>query len=177
MKRSTLSLHQTWSLADWESLALGKAHIVLDSDSQARVTANRQALPKRMAKGDTMYGINTGFGSLCTTRIADDELAALQANLIRSHAAGTGPLVEPEIVRLMLACKVKALCQGYSAVEWYGCRYQCAAGPRYFAEYPFHGKLRGVGDLAPLSHMTLVAMGGEALVGTYRLSGFGGFGK
>ncbi|MGA0247851.1 MAG: histidine ammonia-lyase [Schleiferiaceae bacterium] len=173
MKRSTLSLHQTWSLADWESLALGKAHIVLDSDSQARVTANRQALLNRMAKGDTMYGINTGFGSLCTTRIADDELAALQANLIRSHAAGTGPLVEPEIVRLMLACKVKALCQGYSAVEWSTVvAINALLDHDILPSIPSMGSLGASGDLAPLSHMTLVAMGeGEALVGTYRLSG------
>ncbi len=173
MKRIVLALHKTWTLSDWESLALGKARIGLDPDSKQRVVANRQALLTRMAQGDTMYGINTGFGSLCTTRIADDELAALQANLIRSHAAGTGPLVGPELVRLMLACKVKALCQGYSGVEWSTVEaLNALLDHDILPSVPSMGSLGASGDLAPLSHLTLVAMGeGEALVGAYRVSG------
>ena len=173
MKRIALALHQTWSLNDWESLALGKARIALDPDSQSRVEANRRVLLDRMAQGHTMYGINTGFGSLCTTRIADDELSALQVNLIRSHAAGTGPLVGPELVRLMLACKVKALCQGYSGVEWRTVEaFNALLDHDILPSVPSMGSLGASGDLAPLSHLTLVAMGeGEALVGNYRLSG------
>lgn len=173
MKRLALALHQTWSLNDWESLAQGKARIALDTDSQQRVKANRQALLHRMAQGHTMYGINTGFGSLCTTRIADDELSTLQVNLIRSHAAGTGPLVGPEVVRLMLASKVKALCQGYSGVEWSTVEaLNALLDHDILPSVPSMGSLGASGDLAPLSHLTLVLMGeGEALVGNYRVSG------
>ncbi|MDA0829152.1 MAG: aromatic amino acid lyase, partial [Bacteroidetes bacterium] len=118
MKRTALTLQHAWSLDDWQALADGKARIALDSDSKLRVVANRQALMARVERGDVMYGVNTGFGSLCTTIIPGEELQTLQANLIRSHAVGTGPLVSSEVVRLMLATKIKALCQGFSAVEW-----------------------------------------------------------
>ena len=61
MKRTALSLQHAWSLGDWHALADGKARIALDSDSQQRVVANRQALMARVERGDVMYGVNTGF--------------------------------------------------------------------------------------------------------------------
>src|SRR6056300_1651467 len=113
MKRIELSLHAAWSLDDWNALACGKARIHLDPESQRRVEANRKALVDRIARGEVMYGVNTGFGSLCTTIIPQNELEALQANLIRSHAVGTGPQIDKPLVRLMLASKVRSLSQGY----------------------------------------------------------------
>jgi histidine ammonia-lyase len=173
MKRTALTLQHAWSLDDWQALADGKARIALDSDSKLRVVANRQALMARVERGDVMYGVNTGFGSLCTTIIPGEELQALQANLIRSHAVGTGPLVSSEVVRLMLATKIKALCQGFSAVEWSTVEaLNALLDHDILPEVPSMGSLGASGDLAPLSHLTLVVMGeGRARVGTQSLKG------
>ena len=173
MKRIQLSLNSTWSLQDWKALALGKASITLDPQSQARVEANRRALLARVANGDVLYGVNTGFGSLCTTVIPSNALGALQTNLIRSHAAGTGSEIGPELVRLMLATKVRALSKGFSGIEGS----TLAALNALLTEdilpcIPSMGSLGASGDLAPLSHMTLVLMGeGEAMLGNARYSG------
>ncbi len=173
MKRTKLTLHQTWSLEDWHALASGRARIALDMDSEHRVVSNRTALMERVERGDIMYGVNTGFGSLCTTIIPSEELRTLQANLIRSHAVGTGPLVSPEIVRLMLATKVKALCKGFSAVEWSTVEaLNALLDADILPEVPSMGSLGASGDLAPLSHLTLVMLGeGRAQVHGKTLSG------
>ncbi|MDP0964974.1 aromatic amino acid lyase, partial [Klebsiella pneumoniae] len=70
------------------------------------------------AAGDApVYGVNTGFGKLASTRIAKDQLAALQLNLIRSHAVGVGAPMSPEVMRLMLATKAGSLARGFSGVR------------------------------------------------------------
>lgn len=173
MKRIELSLHAAWSLDDWNALACGKARIHLDPESQRRVEANRKALVDRIARGEVMYGVNTGFGSLCTTIIPQNELEALQANLIRSHAVGTGPQIDKPLVRLMLASKVRSLSQGYSAVEWRTVEaLNALLGHDILPIIPSMGSLGASGDLAPLSHMTLVLMGeGQAQLGSQIMGG------
>ncbi|MDG1252589.1 MAG: histidine ammonia-lyase [Schleiferiaceae bacterium] len=173
MKRIELSLHASWSLDDWNSIASGKARIHLDPETQQRVVANRQTLVQRIEQGDLMYGVNTGFGSLCTTVIPINELEELQANLIRSHAVGTGPKIDKELVRLMLATKVRALSKGYSAVEWSTIHaLNALLDHDILPVVPSMGSLGASGDLAPLSHLTLVLMGeGKAQVGSQILPG------
>jgi len=125
-----------------------------------RIGVNRAYLDAILQKGDTYYGINTGFGSLCNVRIAPDELAALQENLVCSHACGMGDEVPVEIVRLMLLLKINGLSQGYSGV-----RKELVQRLIDFYNLGIHpvvyelGSLGASGDLAPLAHLSLPIFG------------------
>jgi histidine ammonia-lyase len=99
-------------LQNWDASSLA-----ISADAVSRISANRAYLEDILKKGDTYYGINTGFGSLCNVRVEPDELAQLQENLVCSHACGMGDEVPEEIVRLMLLLKVHGLSQGYSGVR------------------------------------------------------------
>lgn len=125
------------------------------------------ALVAAAAAGDApVYGVNTGFGKLASTRIAKDQLAALQLNLIRSHAVGVGAPMSPEVMRLMLATKAGSLARGFSGVRREVVQALLDAFNAGFIPYvPAQGSVGASGDLAPLAHMTLALMGeGEALV-------------
>lgn len=140
---------ETLTLTDWSAL-----------DASA-------ALVAAAAAGDApVYGVNTGFGKLASTRIAKDQLAALQLNLIRSHSVGVGAPMSPPVVRLMLATKAASLARGYSGVRREVVQSLLDAFNAGFVPYiPAQGSVGASGDLAPLSHMTLALMGeGEALV-------------
>jgi histidine ammonia-lyase len=137
----------------------------LDGDWRAPVQASHDALRAALATGAALYGVNTGFGKLAQTRIADDALAALQLNLLRSHAAGVGKRLAPRVVRLVLALKALSLAQGASGVR--------PVMVEYLAEMlnqdvlpiiPSRGSVGASGDLAPLAHLSLVLVGeGRAL--------------
>ena len=73
---------------------------------------------RRRRAGETVYGINTGFGRLAKTRIDEGDLAALQRNLVLSHATGVGPPLEDAVVRLVLVLKALGLARGHSGVRW-----------------------------------------------------------
>ncbi len=125
------------------------------------------ALVAAAAAGDApVYGVNTGFGKLASTRIAKEQLAALQLNLIRSHSVGVGAPMSPPVLRLMLATKAASLARGYSGVRREVVQALLDAFNAGFIPYvPCQGSVGASGDLAPLSHMTLALMGeGEALV-------------
>jgi histidine ammonia-lyase len=110
--------------------------------------------------------VNTGFGTLASTRIAADELAALQLNLIRSHSVGVGDAMSPRVVRLILALKAASLARGHSGVRPVVIESlvgACNAG--IVPWIPSQGSVGASGDLAPLAHLTLALMGeGECLV-------------
>ena len=125
------------------------------------------ALVAAAAAGDApVYGVNTGFGKLASTRIAKDQLSQLQLNLIRSHAVGVGAPMSPEVVRLMLATKAGSLARGFSGVRRVVVQSLLDALNAGFVPYvPAQGSVGASGDLAPLAHLTLALMGeGEALV-------------
>ena len=127
---------------------------------------------QRAADGDAaVYGVNTGFGKLASTRISAGDLDTLQRNLIRSHSVGVGEPLEPAVVRLMLALKAASLARGYSGVRPEVIRLLVAAHNAGLVPYvPCQGSVGASGDLAPLSHMTLALMGeGEFLDGGRRL--------
>jgi histidine ammonia-lyase len=121
---------------------------------------------ERLAGGEEpVYGVSTGFGSLVNTVIPADRREELQRALIRSHAAGSGPPVEPEVVRAMMLLRVRTLAMGYS-----GARPAVAEAILALLNagitpaVPEHGSLGASGDLAPLAHCALVLMGeGEVL--------------
>ena len=89
----------------------------LNPGAYAAIDASAATVQKILARGNAAYGINTGFGLLAKTRIADDQLERLQRNLILSHSVGTGELLSDEVVRLILVMKIASLARGYSGVR------------------------------------------------------------
>ena len=100
-----------------ERAASGGARWVLATSARAGIEASVAAVRELVARHAPAYGINTGFGKLAQTRIADDELARLQTNLVLSHSAGVGAPLAPEVVRLMLLMKAASLAHGVSGVR------------------------------------------------------------
>ena len=126
----------------------------------ARVRA-AAALIERIASGPrSVYGVNTGFGSLAQTPIARDELEQLQRNLVLSHAAGTGALLPDSIVRLVLVLKIASLAQGFSGVrvQTIGALQRLLQTDTYPC-VPAKGSVGASGDLAPLAHVAATLLG------------------
>jgi len=119
------------------------------------------AVVQAAAAGDApVYGVNTGFGKLASTRISSEDLATLQWNLIRSHSVGVGEPLAAPVVRLMLALKAASLARGYSGVRPVVIDSLLAVHNAGLVPYvPSQGSVGASGDLAPLSHMTLALMG------------------
>ncbi len=136
--------------------------------ASARETIRRSAaIVQAHAAGDAaVYGVNTGFGKLASTRISKDDLATLQFNLIRSHCVGVGAPLAPGVVRLMLATKAASLARGFSGVREEVVQSLLDVFNAGLVPYvPSQGSVGASGDLAPLSHMTLALLGeGEMLV-------------
>ena len=110
--------------------------------------------------GDSVYGVNTGFGLLANVRVSDDELVHLQENLIRSHAVGIGDRLPDEIVRLILITKIAALAQGYSGVRSELVDALCGlVNNGIYPVIPKQGSVGASGDLAPLAHMSCALLG------------------
>lgn len=157
------------TLPQLADVAAGRTRLELDDWSAVDASA---ALVAAAAAGDApVYGVNTGFGKLASTRIAKDQLAQLQLNLIRSHAVGVGAPMSPEAVRLMLATKAGSLARGFSGVRGVVVQSLLDAFNAGFIPYvPAQGSVGASGDLAPLAHLTLALMGeGEALVAGQRV--------
>src|SRR5690606_33862103 len=117
------------------------------------ISQSRASLEHATGKGETWYGVNTGFGSLYHIRISDDATDRLQENLIRSHAAGTGPMVPYAIARLTLLLKIMSFCPGNSGVRPELVQklveiYNAGLAPVMY----LYGSLGASGDLAPLAH-------------------------
>ncbi|HEY9307994.1 MAG TPA: histidine ammonia-lyase [Microbacterium sp.] len=148
------------SPADVVAVARRGAHVALSPEALDRV-ANTRALVEGLADDpEPHYGISTGFGALATTFIAAERRVQLQASLIRSHAAGTGPEVEREVVRALMLLRLQTLATGHTGVrpvvvETYAGMLNAGITP-IVREY---GSLGCSGDLAPLSHVALAAMG------------------
>ena len=134
------------------------------SDAWNKVEASRQVVERILSSGETVYGINTGFGALVSESISPDDLAALQVNLIRSHACAIGERMSIEDTRAMMAVRANSLVKGNSGIQ----RKVIEQIITYLNEniipvVPRIGSLGASGDLAPLSHMAL-ALIGEGMV-------------
>src|SRR5690242_13135256 len=106
------------TLADVVRLARDPSiKVVADPAARARPAASRASVEKALAGGATIYGINTGFGKLANVRIAADQLDRLQANLVRSHAAGVGAPLPADVVRAMMALRANVLLRPTSGVR------------------------------------------------------------
>jgi histidine ammonia-lyase len=118
-------------------------------------------LVQRAAQGEApVYGVNTGFGKLASQSISVEQVDALQLNLVRSHSAGVGPPLAPQVVRLMLALKAASLARGYSGVREQVVDALLAVHNAGLVPWiPSQGSVGASGDLAPLAHMTLALIG------------------
>ena len=147
------------SLAEWRAIYRG-AVPSLDPACRPAVEASAATVAAILAKGEAVYGINTGFGKLAQVRIAACDLATLQRNIVLSHAAGVGEPLSPEVVRLVLALKLGSLARGASGVRWpvIAMLEACLAGG-LLPLIPSQGSVGASGDLAPLAHMTAALMG------------------
>ena len=127
------------TLEQLQAVHAGGVNLEIDDAARAAIAASAAVVQRAAAGQAAVYGVNTGFGKLASTRISEADLATLQLNLIRSHSVGVGEPLAPQVVRLVLALKAASLARGAS------------------------------GDLAPLAHMTLALLGeGEFLVAGQR---------
>jgi len=164
---------QALALAEIEAVALRGARVEIAGSALARVKTSRELIERILAEGQTVYGVNTGFGKLSDVRIPDGSLAQLQTNLVRSHAGGVGqPLSEGES-RAMLLLRANVLAKGFS-----GCRVELVRllvdllNAGVHPVIPEKGSVGASGDLAPLAHLALVAIGeGEAFYKGERMTG------
>ncbi|MFO1412433.1 MAG: histidine ammonia-lyase [Burkholderiales bacterium] len=161
------------ALADLRRLWSGRAALALDPAARPGVDAAAATVAGVIARGETVYGVNTGFGLLARTRIDDARLSELQRALVRSHSAGTGPLLDDGVVRLVVALKAASLACGYSGVRWQVLETLLALHNAGIVPcIPAQGSVGASGDLAPLAHLTAVLIGeGEARVGGRVLPG------
>jgi len=167
MTLRTLRLTPGWvTLGDLQAIRAGGVSIEIDPGARAAIAASAAVVERAAAGAAPVYGVNTGFGKLASTRISESDLATLQLNLIRSHSVGVGEPLAPAVVRLMLALKAASLARGYSGVRPQVVDALVRVHNAGLVPYvPGQGSVGASGDLAPLAHMTLALIGeGEMLV-------------
>jgi histidine ammonia-lyase len=145
----------------------------LAESSRQAIEASRRIVEDVLTSGKTVYGVNTGFGALSSVSISTEQVDQLQVNLVRSHAAGTGPTLDFATVRAMMLLRANTLAKGFSGVRPVVVDTLLALlNAGVYPKIPSRGSLGASGDLAPLAHMTLVLIGeGEAFYRGERLPG------
>ena len=154
------------TLAQLEAVATATLDVAIAPGSTNRMLASRAVVDRAAAGDAAAYGINTGFGKLAEVRVAPDQVAALQQNLVRSHCCGVGePLSEAE-VRGMLLLRANVLAKGFSGVRIEVAELLVAMlRHRIHPVVPSRGSVGASGDLAPLAHLALALIGeGEVFV-------------
>ncbi len=164
---------QHLSLGQIETIISQKYTLALSQDAEARILRCYDYLQQKIAQSDkSIYGINTGFGSLYKNKISHNDLEQLQVNLMMSHACGTGDEVPAEVVKLMLLLKIQSLAYGHSGVQLQTVKrlidfYNRDIYPVVYQQ----GSLGASGDLAPLAHLCLPLIGlGEVYFQGYKLA-------
>ena len=145
--------------------------LALSEEAIVNIEKCRTYLDDKMkSHSEPIYGINTGFGSLCNVKISNENLSKLQENLVKSHACGTGEAVPHEIVKIMLLLKIQSLSYGHSGVQLVTVQrlidfYNHDILPLIYTQ----GSLGASGDLAPLAHLSLPLLGeGEVYCDGFR---------
>ncbi|MEM1259242.1 MAG: histidine ammonia-lyase [Bacteroidota bacterium] len=142
------------------AIARGKLSGILTEPTQTSITKSATHVAHMVEKGEPVYGINTGFGPLCTTSISKEETKTLQSNILKSHSVGVGEPIETELAKLMMILKVQALAKGHSGIRlstlnrilWHIEQDAIPLVPR-------QGSVGASGDLAPLAHLFLPLLG------------------
>ncbi|MCC7003608.1 MAG: histidine ammonia-lyase [Gemmatimonadaceae bacterium] len=148
------------SIADLAAVADGHRTVGLAPAARARMSTTRAIVEGLAARGEAVYGVTTGFGKLSDFAIPPDQLAQLQINLVRSHAAGVGPRLPRREVRAMMVLRANVLAKGFSGARPELAELLCAmldAG--LTPEVPEQGSVGASGDLAPLAHLALSLIG------------------
>ena len=159
MKTKTLGVDFI-SFEDFKAIQAGNNQILLTEQSKAQLSTSQQNVAKIVASGQTVYGINTGFGPLCDTKISEEETRKLQHNLLISHAVGVGNPIKKELSKTMLVAKAHALAKGYSGVTLEVVeRILLMVEKDIIPVVPEKGSVGASGDLAPLSHLFLPLIG------------------
>ncbi|MEZ5833042.1 MAG: histidine ammonia-lyase [Dongiaceae bacterium] len=150
----------TLTLKELRALIETLRPIVLDPASHDAIDRSAALVQAVIDRGETAYGINTGFGALARTHIKDDQLTELQRRLVLSHAAGTGdPLPDP-IVRAVMILKVNGLARGFSGIRRPVIEALLAlVNAEVYPRIPAKGSVGASGDLAPLAHMSAILLG------------------
>jgi len=158
------------SLLDLRSLWRTPCHVELDPRCAGAIDAAAEVVADIVREGRTVYGINTGFGSLANTTIAANQLSELQNRLVLSHSAGVGEPLSERVVRLTLLLKVNALARGHSGIRRQVINALLALlNADALPIIPAKGSVGASGDLAPLAHLSAVLLGeGEATLGGIR---------
>ena len=158
---NTFKLGEDWlSSSTAIGISKGEIKVVLTKDTRKKITDSSKIVTAIVEKGEAVYGINTGFGPLCTTKISKEETKILQTNILKSHSVGVGAPIATEIAKLMLILKAQSLAKGYSGIAvttleriiWH---IEHDAIP----VVPSQGSVGASGDLAPLSHLFLPLIG------------------
>ena len=148
-------------LATISEITRSQKKLELSEEAILNIKKSHAYLSNKIKDNDTpIYGINTGFGSLCNVKISSENLSKLQENLVMSHACGTGDYVPKPIVKLMLLLKIQSLGYGYSGVQLETVErlidfYNHDILPVVYTQ----GSLGASGDLAPLAHLSLPLIG------------------
>ena len=153
------------TLPVWRDIYRGAA-VSLDPACHGNIERSAAAVSAILAKGEPVYGINTGFGKLASVRIPASDLAVLQRNIVLSHAAGAGPPMPGPVARLMMALKLASLAQGASGVRLETVHLLEALLIKGLTPIvPCQGSVGASGDLAPLAHMSAAMIGiGQVMV-------------
>src|SRR6202167_2411164 len=164
---------QALTLAEIEAVSLCGRPVAIAASALARGRASRGMIEGILAAGQTVYGVNTGFGKLSDLSIPPGRLAQLQTNLVRSHAGGVGQPLSDGESRAMLLLRANVLAKGFS-----GCRTELLEllvtllNAGVHPVIPEKGSVGASGDLAPLAHLALVVIGeGEAFYCGQRMPG------
>lgn len=141
-------------------LTRGKLQGIITGKAKSKILKSYKAVHK-IAEGERLvYGVNTGLGSLCNTIISKNDIGKLQENLLKSHSAGVGNPIAPELAKLMLVLKVHSLSYGYSGISLETIERICLhIECNYIPLVPEQGSVGASGDLAPLAHLFLPLIG------------------
>ncbi|UOQ94493.1 histidine ammonia-lyase [Halobacillus shinanisalinarum] len=148
------------TLKQMKSIIYGKEFVAINPESMKKVRKSRNAVERIVSNGETVYGINTGFGKFSDVRIQDEDVDDLQLHLIRSHACGVGENFPEVVSKAMVVLRLNALLKGFSGVR--PCvveRLRDMVNEDILPVIPSQGSLGASGDLAPLSHLALVLVG------------------
>jgi histidine ammonia-lyase len=161
MSKQTFKLGEDWLTAGKAlEITENKISVILSNETEKKIEKSWSIVQKIVDKGHPVYGINTGFGPLCTTKISKSETNILQTNILQSHSVGVGDPIKKDIAKLMLILKAQSLAKGFSGIAlktlkriiWH---IENDAIPIV----PSQGSVGASGDLAPLSHLFLPLIG------------------